>query len=110
MYYSPSSLQQASASGTPNGSPVFTPFPSNARPGNELQGANALGEGEFSAEKPKSPAEVENGTYFGMYTMPEAQQLKEKQLRLNTKFPDSLAASRLVRVVGFFISFLCFSY
>jgi kinesin family protein 5 len=78
---------------------VFTPFPSNARPGNELQGANALGEGEFSAEKPKSPAEVENGTYFGMYTMPEAQQLKEKQLRLNTKFPDSLAASRLVRVV-----------
>ena len=36
--------------------------------------------------KRSSPAEIENGTYFGMYTIPEAERIKAKQKHLNSKY------------------------
>ena len=49
--------------------------------------------------KRSSPAEIENGTYFGMYTIPEAERIKAKQKHLNSKYPDEWAATRLDRVI-----------
>ena len=34
-----------------------------------------------------------------MYTIPEAERNKAKRKRLNTKYPDEWAATRLVRVI-----------
>jgi hypothetical protein len=52
-----------------------------------------------SVSKRSSPAEIEKGTYYGMYTMPEAERNRAKQKHLNTKYPDEWAATRLVRVI-----------
>ena len=79
--------------------PVFTPAKTAIRSHGVGMDDDYLNAKEMSGGKRKSPVEVENGTYFGMYTKPEADRNKEKQLSLNSKFPDSLAAHRLVRVV-----------